>query len=89
MVEKGEGMVKATANQEWLEAGERSKAFKGASAALFEKLERLRVEQAAAVRRASPRPARPSAPGAPSSRRASPGRSSSARSSRTASSGGW
>jgi methyl-accepting chemotaxis protein len=49
MVEKGEGMVKATANQEWLEAGERGKAFKSVSAALAEKLERLRVDQAAAV----------------------------------------
>jgi methyl-accepting chemotaxis protein len=49
MVEKGEGMVKATANQEWLEAGERAKAFRDASTALLEKLERLRIDQAAAV----------------------------------------
>jgi methyl-accepting chemotaxis protein len=50
MLAKGEGMVRATANQEWLEAGERSKGFKAASATLVEKLERLRVDEAAAVK---------------------------------------
>jgi methyl-accepting chemotaxis protein len=50
LLEKGEGMVRATANQEWLEAGERSKAFKVAASALAEKLERLRVGEAAAVK---------------------------------------
>ncbi len=50
VLDKGEGMVRATANQEWLEAGERSKAFKAAVTSLDEKLERLRVDQASAVR---------------------------------------
>jgi methyl-accepting chemotaxis protein len=49
MLEKGEGMVKATANQQWLEAGDLSKAFKAASAALEEHLERLRLGQVTAV----------------------------------------
>jgi len=49
VLDKGEGMVRATANQEWLEAGERSKAFKSATATLVETLERLRVDQASAV----------------------------------------
>jgi methyl-accepting chemotaxis protein len=47
---KGEAMVRATASQEWLEAGEKSKAFKEASTALFEQLERLRGSETAAVK---------------------------------------
>jgi methyl-accepting chemotaxis protein len=46
---EGERMVRATADQEWLEAGERTKAFKTASAAVVAGLERLRVDEAATV----------------------------------------
>jgi methyl-accepting chemotaxis protein len=50
MMEKGEGMVRATADQQWMEAGERTRAFKAASEALLAKLESLRVGQVTAVR---------------------------------------
>ncbi len=49
VVEDGERMVRATADQEWLEAGQRTKAFKAASAAAVAGLERLRTDEAAAV----------------------------------------
>jgi methyl-accepting chemotaxis protein len=49
MLDKGEAVVRATANQEWLVAGERSQAFKVVSSSLQESLERLRVGEAAAV----------------------------------------
>jgi methyl-accepting chemotaxis protein len=42
--------VRATANPVWLEAGARSRAFKVAAAELLEQLERLRIDQAAAVK---------------------------------------
>jgi methyl-accepting chemotaxis protein len=50
MMEKGEGMVRATAEQQWAEAGARTRAFKAASEALLETLAGLRVGQVAAVR---------------------------------------
>jgi methyl-accepting chemotaxis protein len=50
MMEKGEGMVRATADQQWMEAGERTRAFKAASEALLATLHSLRVGQVTAVR---------------------------------------
>jgi methyl-accepting chemotaxis protein len=50
MMEKGEGMVRATAEQQWAEAGERTRGFKAASDAVLQALEGLRVGQVAAVR---------------------------------------
>jgi methyl-accepting chemotaxis protein len=50
VMDKGEGMVRATADQQWMEAGERTRAFKAAADALLPKLETLRVGQVSAVR---------------------------------------
>jgi methyl-accepting chemotaxis protein len=47
---KGEAMVRATANQEWLEAGEAAKAFREASTLLGDALGKLRDGETAAVR---------------------------------------